>query len=79
MSIIDRHILARFLSNYLILFGLLFNHLFARQVGACADTLARRPVGSFFVGLLAMILAGPALMIVSVTVIGLPFAYWHTA
>ncbi len=56
------------------LFGLLFNHIFARQVGACADTLARRPVGTFFVGLLAMILAGPALMIVAVTVIGLPFA-----
>jgi uncharacterized RDD family membrane protein YckC len=58
----------------LFFFGMLFNHIFARQVGACADTLARRPVGSFFVGLLAMILAGPAMMIVAVTVIGLPFA-----
>lgn len=56
------------------LFGLLFNHIFARQVGACADMLARRPVGSFFVGLLVMILAGPAVAIVAVTVIGLPFA-----
>jgi hypothetical protein len=27
------------------LFGLLFNHVFARQVGACADTVARRPLG----------------------------------
>ena len=56
------------------LFGLLFNHIFARQVGACADTLARRPMGSFFVGLLVILLAGPAMVIVSITVIGLPFA-----
>ena len=56
------------------LFGLLFNHIFARQVGACADTLARRPMGSFFVGLLVILLTGPAMVIVSITVIGLPFA-----
>jgi uncharacterized RDD family membrane protein YckC len=56
------------------LFGLLFNHIFARQVGACADTLARRPMGTFFVGLLVILLAGPAMVIVSITVIGLPFA-----
>jgi uncharacterized RDD family membrane protein YckC len=58
----------------LFLFGLLFNHIFARHVGACADTLARRPMGSFFVGLLVILLAGPAMVIVSITVIGLPFA-----
>jgi uncharacterized RDD family membrane protein YckC len=56
------------------LFGLLFNHVFARQVGACADTLTRRPMGAFFVGLLVILLAGPAMVIVSITVIGLPFA-----
>jgi hypothetical protein len=56
------------------LFGLLFNHIFARQVGACADTLARRPMGAFLVGLLVILLAGPAMVIVSITVIGIPFA-----
>jgi uncharacterized RDD family membrane protein YckC len=56
------------------LFGLLFNHIFARHVGACADTLARRPMGSFLVGLLVILLVGPAMVIVSITVIGLPFA-----
>jgi uncharacterized RDD family membrane protein YckC len=56
------------------LFGLLFNHIFARQVGACADTLARRPMSAFFVGLLVILLAGPAIAVVSITVIGLPFA-----
>lgn len=58
----------------LFFFGAFFNHVFARQVGACADTLARRPMGAFFVGLLVIVLAGPAMVIVSVTVIGLPFA-----
>lgn len=56
------------------LFGLILNQMFARQVGACADTLGRRPGGSFLVGLLVILLAGPALAIIAITVIGLPFA-----
>lgn len=55
-------------------FGLFFNHVFASQVGAIADTVGRRPVGSLLVGFLVFLLAGPAVAVVAVTVIGLPFA-----
>jgi uncharacterized RDD family membrane protein YckC len=56
------------------LFGLVLNQMFVGQVGRCADTVVRRPGAAFFVGLLVILLAGPALAIVAVTVIGLPFA-----
>jgi uncharacterized RDD family membrane protein YckC len=60
------------------LLGLLLNHVFYRQVTNCAETLARRPFSTFFVGLLALLLMPPILTLVAATVIGLvvvPFAF----
>ena len=57
--------------------GLVLNHVFDRQVSACAETLARRPLSAFFMGLLVLLLAGPLLAIVAASIIGLavvPFA-----
>jgi len=59
------------------LVGLLLNHVFARQVTACADTLSRRPLSAFFMGLLVLLLSGPLLAIVAASIVGLavvPFA-----
>jgi len=59
------------------LIGLVFNHAFARQVGACAEVIGRRPVSAFFMGLLMLFLAPILLTIVAASVIGLvvvPFA-----
>jgi uncharacterized RDD family membrane protein YckC len=57
--------------------GLLLNHVFDRQVAACADTLVQRPLSAFLMGLLVMLVSGPLLIILAASVIGLavvPFA-----
>jgi uncharacterized RDD family membrane protein YckC len=57
--------------------GLVLNLLFDRQVAAGAATVARKPLSSFFVGLLVLVMAGPVLAIMAATIIGLavvPFA-----
>ena len=59
------------------LIGLVLNHLFDRQVAACADTLVQRPLSAFLTGLLVMMVSGPLLIILAASVIGLavvPFA-----
>lgn len=60
-----------------LLIGLLMNHLFNRQVSATAAALTKRPITAFFMGLLVLLLAGPILVLVAASVIGLaivPFA-----
>jgi uncharacterized RDD family membrane protein YckC len=51
--------------------------LFERPVRACADVLSARPLSSFLVGLLVLLLSGPAAFILAISVIGIaviPFA-----
>jgi len=57
--------------------GLVMNLLFNRPVAACADTIARRPLSSFLMGLLVLTLLPIILVILAASVIGLlviPFA-----
>jgi len=59
------------------LVGLLLNHLFYRQVAACADVVVNRPLSTFLVGLAAMLVVPLLLTIVAASVVGLiviPFA-----
>ena len=63
------------LAGFLI--GLLLNHLFVRQATACADAVVQRPMSTFVVGLLALLVAPIVLTILAATVIGIiviPFA-----
>ncbi len=50
---------------------LALNTVFDRPVGAAADVLAARPFGTFFAGMLVLILTVPVLAIMAVSVIGL--------
>jgi uncharacterized RDD family membrane protein YckC len=57
--------------------GLLLNHIFYRQVGACADVIVSRPLSTFLVGLAALMVVPLVLTIVAASVVGLiviPFA-----
>ena len=57
--------------------GVVLNLFFNRGVAACADTIARRPLSSFFMGLLVLTLMPILLTILAASVIGLvvvPFA-----
>ena len=57
--------------------GLLLNHIFYRQVGACADVIVSRPLSTFLVGLAALLVVPLVLTIVAASVVGLiviPFA-----
>ena len=59
------------------LVGLLLNHLFYRQVAACADIIVNRPLSTFLVGLAALLVIPLVLTIVAASVVGLiviPFA-----
>ncbi len=59
------------------LIGFALNHLFDRQVGASAAVLARKPLSTFLMGLLVLLLIGPILALVAASIIGLvvvPFA-----
>ncbi len=57
--------------------GLVLNLLFNKPVAACADTLARRPLSAFLMGLLTLAMLPVLLVILAATVVGLvvvPFA-----
>jgi uncharacterized RDD family membrane protein YckC len=45
--------------------------LFPRPVQACVNALDRQPVGAFFAGLLGLVLAGPVLVVLAFTGVGL--------
>jgi uncharacterized RDD family membrane protein YckC len=49
----------------------ILNLLFTRQVGAVANTLGARPLSSFLLGLLVLLLTIPAIVILAATVIGI--------
>ena len=56
---------------------LTLNLLFERPIRACAAVLATKPLSTFFVGLLVLLLTGPVAFILVVSVVGivvLPFA-----
>jgi uncharacterized RDD family membrane protein YckC len=59
-------IIAVFLFVYLMVHA-----LFSRHVGTVADTVSARPLSSFLLGLLALILIVPAIAILAATVIGI--------
>lgn len=50
---------------------LAFNTVFDRPVGGSADVMVRRPLSTFMIGLLVLLLTGPALAIIAASVIGL--------
>jgi uncharacterized RDD family membrane protein YckC len=45
--------------------------VFDRSVRTCTETLVRRPLGSFMAGLLVLLLFGPVLFILAVSVVGI--------
>ena len=53
------------------LVSLALNALFHEPVGACADTLARKPFSTFLTGLLVLLLAGPVSVLLVASVIGI--------
>jgi len=53
---------------------LALNLVFDRPVRACAEMLAAKPLTAFLIGLLVLILAGPVLLLLTVTIVGVPFA-----
>lgn len=46
--------------------------LFPRPIQACVQALERRPVGSFFMGVLVFILVGPLTFLLAVSMVGIP-------
>jgi uncharacterized RDD family membrane protein YckC len=50
---------------------LALNALFDRPVGACADVLVAKPLSTFMVGLLVLVLSVPAIVILAASVIGI--------
>jgi uncharacterized RDD family membrane protein YckC len=52
--------------------------LFPRPIQACVDTLEKRPVGSFFMGILLFVLLAPLTFLLAVSVVGIvviPFLF----
>jgi uncharacterized RDD family membrane protein YckC len=59
------------------LLSLAVNHVFDAPVGRSADLIRMRPLASFLTGMLVLVLAGPLLVILTATVVGIlviPFA-----
>lgn len=59
------------------LFSLALNAVFHRPVRTCVDALEGRPLTTFLVGLLVLLLAGPLFLLLAVSIVGLlvvPFA-----
>ena len=46
--------------------------LFPRPIQACVDTLEKRPVGSFFMGILLFVLLAPLTFLLAVSIVGIP-------
>ena len=57
--------------GFFFLVYLLLNTVFDYPVGACATTLAGKPLTAFVVGLLVLLLAGPVCVLLTVSVIGI--------
>lgn len=55
-----------------VFFYLLVSLIAARGVKACADAIENRPLSVFLVGLLVMVLVGPAATLLALSVIGIP-------
>src|SRR2546427_6528198 len=61
-----------------LLIYLLIAVLFPRPIQACVDTLEKRPVGSFFMGVLLFVLIAPLTILLVVSVVGIaviPFLF----
>jgi uncharacterized RDD family membrane protein YckC len=56
----------------IVLVYLVFALLFDRPVRACRQVLVDRPLSSFLVGLLVLVLIGPASFVLAVSIIGIP-------
>jgi len=46
--------------------------LFPRPIQACVDTLEKRPIGSFFMGILLFVLLAPLTFLLAVSIVGIP-------
>ena len=55
-----------------LLLYLLIAVLFPRPIKACVDTLEKRPVGSFFMGILLFVLLAPLTFLLAVSIVGIP-------
>src|ERR1044071_4862834 len=51
---------------------LLIAVMFPRPIQACVDALEKRPVGSFFMGLLLFILFAPLTFLLAISIVGIP-------
>ena len=61
-----------------LLIYLLIAILFPRPIQACVDTLEKRPVGSFFMGILLFVLLAPLTFLLAVSIVGIvviPFLF----
>jgi len=58
--------------SVIVLVYLAINMLFDRAVVACRQAIADRPLSSFLMGLLVLVLIGPVSFILAVSVIGIP-------
>ena len=56
---------------FFVAISLLINVLFHGPVGACADTLSKKPFSAFLVGLLVLLLVGPVSLLLIATVVGI--------
>jgi len=66
------------LAAFFLLGYILLSVLFPRPVQACVETLEKRPLGSFFAGLMVIVLLGPLVVLLVVSAIGiaiLPFLF----
>src|SRR5438132_12959758 len=54
-----------------LLIYLLIAVLFPRPIQACVDALEKRPVSSFFMGILLFVLIGPLTFLLVVSVVGI--------
>ncbi|MBI4660040.1 MAG: RDD family protein [Verrucomicrobia bacterium] len=61
-----------FVAGLFVIFYALLAVVIPRPIQACVNALDEAPVASFFVGLLSMILFLPVLVLLSVTVVGVP-------
>jgi uncharacterized RDD family membrane protein YckC len=50
---------------------LILNLIFHQPVRACADTLGRKPLTTFVVGLLVLLLTGPVCLLLAISIIGI--------
>src|SRR6266496_3876814 len=55
-----------------LLIYLLIAVLFPRPIQACVDVLEKRPVGSFFMGILLFVLLAPLTFLLAVSIVGIP-------